>query len=85
MKYVLVFALIALVFWFWRSQRLRGKNRQARENENNMKNARNINPLTPADEIAPCSVCQLHLPRKDLLRGHSGLYCSEAHRQLAGD
>ena len=83
MKYVLVLALIALVFWFWRSQRLSGKNRRA--SENSMKNAQNRNPSTPADEIAPCSICQVHLPRKDLLRGHNGLYCSEAHKQLAGD
>lgn len=83
MKYALIFALLGLVFWFWRSQRLSRKN----ESGSPAKSAASAASAAagPATEIVACSVCRLHLPRQEALLGQKGQYCSEAHKQLAGD
>jgi uncharacterized protein len=82
MKYLLVTALILMVFWLWRH------NRQAPKNTAPP-------PRTPASadqatgiaEMVACSVCQVHLPKSEALIGHgkTAHYCSEAHRREAGD
>ena len=79
MKYLLVTALIVVVFWLWRH------NRQADRNE-----AQRSRPRPPAEpsrevtEVVACAVCQVHLPRSDALPGPNGFYCSDAHRRQAG-
>ncbi len=83
MKYALVFALVGLIFWFWRSQRLSRKNNNG--GQGNAAVDRKSPAVSQATEIVACSVCRLHLPRHDALPGQNGLYCSEAHKQLAGD
>ncbi|MFC5520447.1 PP0621 family protein [Polaromonas jejuensis] len=80
MKYLLVTALILVVFWLWRH------NRQVERDE-----AARPQPRKPssqagaATEVVACSVCQVHLPRSEALIGAKGIYCSEAHRRQAGD
>ncbi|HEY3048574.1 MAG TPA: PP0621 family protein [Polaromonas sp.] len=86
MKYLLVAALVLVVFWLWRH------NRQAERNE-----AARARPRSPAGqgagvtEIVACDVCQVHLPRSEALigkknkNGKQGIYCSDAHRRQAED
>lgn len=84
MKYLLVAALVLVVFLLWRH------NRQAERNE-----AANARPRPSSGqgagvtEIVACDVCQVHLPRSEALigtknkNGKQGIYCSEAHRRQA--
>ena len=80
MKYLLVMALVLVVFWLWRH------NRQAERNE-----AASARPRTQSNqepevtEMVACDVCQVHLPRSEALIGSKGIYCSDAHRRQAGD
>jgi uncharacterized protein len=32
-----------------------------------------------------CDHCGVHLPESDMVKGRAGRYCSESHRQAAGD
>ena len=83
MKYALVFVLIGLVFWVWRSQRLVRKKKSAEEVDS--KSANHSRALAPSTEIVACAVCNVHLPRPEAITGTHGLYCSVAHKQQAHD
>ena len=83
MKYALVFVLIGLVFWMWRSQRLTHKKKSDGQTFNRSTDAaRTLGPLT---EIVACAVCKVHLPKPEAVMGSRGVYCSAAHRQQAHD
>jgi uncharacterized protein len=72
MKYALIFGLVLLVVWLWRSNR--------------QKVSRARGPTAPTlqtTEIVACAVCKVHLPRSEALTGKHGLYCSAAHQQQA--
>ena len=70
MKYLLVFGLVFLVAWRWRTAR-----------ENTMReHARRPHPGAPAEMVA-CRHCGLHLPAADAITGRQGAYCSTAHRR----
>ncbi|MFM8610234.1 MAG: PP0621 family protein [Burkholderiaceae bacterium] len=81
MKYLIVIAVVLLAYFVWRKQRERTHSHRAPP------------PGTPSDTAPPgatgtqamvrCPVCALHLPEPDAVRGRSGTYCSEAHRQQA--
>ena len=80
MKYALIFGLVLVVFWLWRS------NRQTRVTTKSGGAPSGLaeQPAT-STQIVACKVCGLHLPHTDALAGKQGLYCSTAHRQQAGD
>ncbi len=81
MKYLIVIAVVLLAYFVWRKQRERSRS------------DRSSPPGTAADATSSgdaglqamvrCPVCALHLPEPDAVRGRSGAYCSEAHRQQA--
>ena len=80
MKYALVFGLVLVVFWLWRSSR------QASEGDKKQASTRQkTRALEKATEIVACQVCHVHLPRNEALSGSRGLYCSAEHRHQAGD
>ena len=79
MKYLLVIALVLVVFWLWRH------NRQAERNEAAAARPRANSKETKVTEMVACDVCQVHLPRSEALIGAKGIYCSDAHRRQAGD
>ncbi len=73
MKYLTVFAVIAVAFWIWR------KNRR-----NPPPSAPEV-PRAPAPQTAvlpmlQCALCRVHLPAADALAGRQGHYCSAQHR-----
>lgn len=79
MKYLLVAALVLVVFWFWRN------NRDAERRD--AAAARPPAPPKPEPAVAEmvaCKVCGLHLPKSEALIGDKGIYCSDAHRRQAG-
>ena len=82
MKYLLVLALVFVVFWVWR------KNREAEQDEAAAARPRapqpGANAATGITEVVACDVCQVHLPKSEALIGSKGIYCSDAHRRQAG-
>jgi uncharacterized protein len=81
MKYALVFGLVLLVVWLWRSNR----QKSVRDSNQNATHPAASQPgkQSPATEIIACAVCNVHLPRNEALTGKLGLYCSAAHQQQA--
>ena len=83
MKYLLVLALVFVVFWVWR------KNREAEQGDAAAARSRAArpaaNPGTGITEVVACDVCQVHLPKSEALigNGNKGFYCSDAHRRQA--
>jgi uncharacterized protein len=81
MKYLLIFALVMVGLWLWRSKR---PDHSSSPNENQADKARGPAPDKEATEIVACGVCHVHLPRTEALIGPGGVYCSAAHRRQAG-
>lgn len=81
MKYLLVTALILVVFWLWRHNRDAEKN--AAENSRNDRPRRAAKETGVAQMVA-CDICHVHLPRSEALIGDKGIYCSDAHRRQGG-
>lgn len=79
MKYLLVAALVLVVFWLWRHNR-----------ETSRDDAAAARPPAPPKrepavaEMVACEVCGLHLPKSEALIAGKGIYCSDAHRRQAG-
>lgn len=73
MKYLLLIALLALVFFMLGAKRARPPEVKK-------------SPKPPAAELPPqdmvsCAQCGLHLPQGEALPGRGGVFCSVAHRQ----
>ncbi|HWP10381.1 MAG TPA: PP0621 family protein [Ramlibacter sp.] len=76
MKYLLVLAIVLVVFWFWRNSRRAELDR------------RKPGPTSTAkpQDMVQCAICSVHLPRTDALPGPDGrLYCCAEHRLRAGE
>ena len=80
MKYALIFALVLVVFWLWRSSR-HARASDKKQTPASQKPA----SLEKTTEVVACQVCHVHLPRNEALTGSRGMYCSAEHRQQAGD
>jgi uncharacterized protein len=81
MKYLILFAVIFVVWMLVRSSARRAEKSAAPP------------PAAPRQDTTPavaqdmvrCPVCAVHLPRSDALPGPGGqLYCSREHQQSAG-
>lgn len=73
MKYLVLFAVLLVVYLVWRSGRREGNPPAAARP-----------PAQPQDMVS-CTVCAVHLPRSEALAGADGrLYCSQEHRLGAG-
>ena len=70
MKYLLLFILLAVVFY-----KLTGR-RNARPAEQQKKPAA---PPAPQSMVS-CAQCGLHLPQNEALPGRGGVFCTAAHR-----
>lgn len=77
MKYLLVFAVLAVAFYVWRA----GRRDTPREPPPQKPRTGTGKP----QDMVQCASCAVHLPRGDSLPGPNGtVYCSEEHRQRAG-
>jgi uncharacterized protein len=77
MKYLVVFAVLLVVYLIWRSQRAAAE-RPPR--------APAPPPAGQPQDMVQCPVCSLHLPRGEALIGTNGqAYCSKEHRLRAGE
>ena len=75
MKYVVLFAILAVIYLLWRAQQRRqgasGSRPAARPK---------ADPALPQDMVQ-CPVCALHLPRNEAVADPQGrLFCSPEHR-----
>ncbi len=74
MKYLVLFLVIFLVAWKWRSSRLTDQSVAQRQRER---------AAAEPTAIVECTHCAVHIPAKDATQGQRGVYCCEAHRKLA--
>ena len=81
MKYLVLFALLAVVYLLWKHQRT--QERGGREGGTRPPPAGAARQAASPQEMVRCPVCALHLPHTDAVAGRTGQYCSEAHRQQA--
>jgi uncharacterized protein len=88
---ILIFLLVVLFgVWLWRRNRLNAL--KQKQQENAKPSASTANGTTKAADAVQgpspmhaCKHCSLHLPESDMVKGQLGHYCSDAHRQAAGD
>lgn len=69
MKYLLLFGLLAIVWWQWRK-------RQAEPPP--------APPPRPAERMVACAQCGVHLPLSESVSDGRRHFCCEEHRQVAG-
>ncbi len=74
MKYLLIFVLVFLVAWRWRSSRATQHLQKAKKKA--------AAQAVPVDMVS-CNQCGVHVPASDATRGARGSYCSPAHLNLA--
>ena len=76
MKYLVLFAILAVVYLLWRSQQRRAQ-AASRPPPAPPKPAES----TPPQDMVSCPVCAVHLPRGEAVADAQGrLYCSPEHR-----
>ncbi len=70
MKFLLVFLVVLVIAWRWRSWREAGQLAVKRKK-----------PVVPdATTMIACHQCGVHLPAGEAIVGAQGSYCSVAHR-----
>lgn len=72
MKYLILFALLGVVWWVWQ------KRRDALHDD-----AKSAPAETLPETMLTCAHCGVHLPESEGLRQDGQVYCCEAHRQAA--
>lgn len=78
MKYLVLFAVLLVVYLVWRAQRAEERRTEG--------TSRPAPQALVQQEMVRCTVCAVHLPREDALAGGSGrLYCSAEHRRSGGN
>lgn len=71
MKYLLMFALLGIIWWLWRKP-------------NQPQDRAEANRAEPAPEkMVTCAYCAVHLPESEGLFDGDYVYCCEAHRVAA--
>ena len=78
MKYLIVIAVMLVVFWLWRS----GRDSAARQQPPRDRPAPNKAP--PQLEMVRCQVCGVHLPEAEAVRADARYYCSVEHLNQDG-
>jgi uncharacterized protein len=75
-KYLIVLALVGLLFWKWQAQR-QGRLQQRKPPQ------QVTPPHAGSTPMQACALCGLNVPQPEVLQGRKGGYCCEAHRQRA--
>jgi len=80
--------LLAVLFgvWFWRRNRLNALKEKQQDKSHTAASQVNAKvDLQEPSAMHACDHCGVHLPESDMVKGRAGRYCSESHRQAAGD
>ncbi len=70
MRFLLVFLVVLILAWRWRTWREAGQ--QAKRQKSHA--------TPPTTNTVICNNCGIHIPASDALVGALGVYCSSAHR-----
>ena len=70
MKYLLLFVVLAVLFFMLGARRSRPSEPEARKPR----------PPAPPRAMLSCAECGMHLPADEALPGKGGVFCSAAHR-----
>jgi uncharacterized protein len=74
LKYLLLFLVIFVVAWRWRTSRT-GQLAEKQRTQNRAE--------PDAITMVSCAHCGVHVPERDAMAGTHGVYCSSAHRAAA--
>ena len=81
MKYLVLFAVLLLVYLLWRHERAQ----EQRKEESAARPPAAPPPALPPQDMVRCPVCAVHLPREEAVADEKGrLYCSPEHRRIGG-
>ena len=69
MKYLLLFAVLLAIWWYWRTSSRRKQADEAPPAER------------PVEAMVTCAQCGVHLPVSDSIAEAGLHFCSEAHRR----
>jgi uncharacterized protein len=72
MKYLLLFALLAVVWWLWSKRQAAGSDADRQQDQ-------------APEKMVACEHCGVHMPESEAVVAGNRIYCSEAHRLAAGD
>lgn len=75
MKYLVLFAVIAVVLWLLRA----GRPSHNATTPADKAKTKSLEPQT----MATCPACGIHFPATDGTQGRLALYCSDSHRAAA--
>ncbi len=81
MKYIVLFAVLAVIYLLWKHQRQ--QERAERDGRRPQAGAHREAqaPAASPQEMVRCAACDLHLPRADAVADAQGrLFCGTAHR-----
>lgn len=70
MKFLLLIAIVLVVFWLARSTKRSGPPGAPPA----------AAPSPNSEDMVACAECGMHLPRSEALPGRGGLFCGEPHR-----
>jgi uncharacterized protein len=84
---IFIFLLVVLFgVWLWRRNRLNALKEKQQDKSQNAASQGNAKvDLQEPSAMHACDHCGVHLPESDMVKGRTGRYCSESHRQAAGD
>jgi uncharacterized protein len=86
---IFIFLLVVLFgVWLWRRNRLNALKEKQQDKSQNAASQGNASAKVDLQEpsaMHACDHCGVHLPESDMVKGRAGRYCSESHRQAAGD
>ena len=71
MKYLVLFAVLAVVYAVWSAQRRASAPRQANTQRPS---------IAPTQDMVRCAHCGVHRPSGDAVPGGAHMYCSTTHR-----
>jgi len=73
MKFALILVVVLFGIWLWRT------NREADPKRNRQQAKTAPQPL----EMVRCTLCSVHVPAVDAVKGKKGLYCTTEHLHRA--
>jgi uncharacterized protein len=74
LKYLLLFLIIFVVAWRWRT---------SRTGQHAAKQRAQSRDKPDAITMVSCAHCGVHVPEREALAGKHGVYCSSTHRTAA--
>jgi uncharacterized protein len=84
---IFIFLLVVLFgVWLWRRNRLNALKEKQKDKPHSAASQANVkDAVQEPSAMHACDHCGVHLPESDMVKGRAGRYCSESHRQAAGD